>query len=81
MELSVQGPHGGLTILHGGGNSLLAVTGDIRVEQTSSTIPGDTSQDGNWYAGQPFSVLGYEFGEKPFDPFPKLPDGENEDDE
>ena len=44
-------------------------------------IYGDTSQDGNWYAGEPHSVLGYEFGEKPFDPFPKLADGENEDDE
>ncbi|MEM8693754.1 MAG: hypothetical protein AAGG57_17985 [Pseudomonadota bacterium] len=44
-------------------------------------IYGDTSQDGNWYAGQPYSVLGYDFGEKPFDPFPLLPDGDNEDDE
>ncbi|MEL6550929.1 MAG: hypothetical protein AAFQ54_11870 [Pseudomonadota bacterium] len=44
-------------------------------------IYGDTSQDGNWYAGQPNNVLGYDFGEKPFDPFPNLPDGDNEDDE
>ncbi|MBK5565794.1 hypothetical protein [Ensifer sp. SSB1] len=44
-------------------------------------IYGDTSQDGIWYSGQPHNVLGMEFGEKPFDPFPQLQDGENEDDE
>ncbi|WP_371054953.1 matrixin family metalloprotease [Rhodosalinus sp. K401] len=44
-------------------------------------VYGDTSQDGVWYSGQPFSVLGADFGEKPFDPFPLLPDGDNEDDE
>ena len=42
---------------------------------------GDTSQDGVWYSGHPFDVLGYEFGEKPFDPFSDVPDAENEDDE
>jgi len=42
---------------------------------------GDTSQDGVWYSGQPNNVLGYEFGEKPFNPFTHLPDGDNEDDE
>jgi hypothetical protein len=44
-------------------------------------VYGDTSQDGVWYSGHPYDVLGMEFGEKPFDPFPLLPDGENEDDE
>ncbi|WP_206521912.1 hypothetical protein [Mesorhizobium sp. M7A.F.Ca.CA.004.04.1.1] len=44
-------------------------------------IYGDTSQDGIWYSGQAHNVLGMEFGEKPFDPFPQLQDGENEDDE
>ncbi|WP_201742286.1 hypothetical protein [Mangrovicoccus ximenensis] len=44
-------------------------------------IYGDTSQDGVWYAGEPNSRLGLEFGEKPFNPFPDLPDQENEDDE
>ena len=29
----------------------------------------------------PDDVLGYEFGPKPFDPFTRIPDGENEDDE
>jgi hypothetical protein len=42
-------------------------------------IYGDTSQDGVWYSGQPHSVLGYNFGHKPFDPFPLLPLGQNED--
>ncbi|WP_294608493.1 hypothetical protein [uncultured Roseovarius sp.] len=44
-------------------------------------IYGDTSQDGIWYSGNPNDPYGLEFGEKPFDPFPKLPDGQNEDDE
>jgi len=44
-------------------------------------VYGDTSQDGMWYSGEPFSVLGLELGEKPFDPFPQLTDEENEDDE
>ncbi|MBI3917574.1 MAG: hypothetical protein HY322_11275 [Betaproteobacteria bacterium] len=44
-------------------------------------VYGDTSQDGMWYSGEANNVLGLEFGEKPFDPFPQLPDGENEDDE
>jgi Ca2+-binding RTX toxin-like protein len=44
-------------------------------------IYGDTSQDGVWYSGHSYDRLGLEFGEKPFDPFPKLPDQENEDDE
>lgn len=34
-----------------------------------------------WYRGHASDVLGLELGEKPFDPFPQLPDGENEDDE
>ena len=34
-----------------------------------------------WYSGRPYDRLGLEFGEKPFDPFPHLPDEENEDDE
>ena len=44
-------------------------------------VYGDTSQDGVWYAGHPYDMLGYEFGPKPFDPFTKMPDAENEDDE
>lgn len=44
-------------------------------------IYGDTSQDGSWYSGHSFDRLGQEFGEKPFDPFAHLPDGENEDNE
>ncbi|HWQ28293.1 MAG TPA: Calx-beta domain-containing protein [Dehalococcoidia bacterium] len=42
---------------------------------------GDTSQDGVWYSGHSYDIYGYEFGEKPFDPFVNLPDGDNEDDE
>ena len=44
-------------------------------------VYGDTSQDGVWYSGRSFDRLGLEFGEKPFNPFPHLPDAENEDDE
>ena len=44
-------------------------------------VYGDTSQDGAWYSGRSFDRLGQEFGEKPFDPFPQLPDDENEDNE
>jgi len=44
-------------------------------------VYGDTSQDGAWYAGRPDDKLGYEFGPKPFDPFTKIPDSQNEDDE
>jgi hypothetical protein len=44
-------------------------------------VYGDTSQDGVWYGGHPYDVLGAEFGNKPFDPFTNLPDGDNEDDE
>jgi len=44
-------------------------------------VYGDTSQDAVWYSGEPSSVKGHEFGPKPFDPFWKLPEQENEDDE
>ena len=44
-------------------------------------VYGDTSQDGVWYSGHPYDVLGYEFGPKPFDPFTLIPDSQNEDDE
>ena len=44
-------------------------------------VYGDTSQDGVWYGGHGYDVKGYEFGPKPYDPFWKIPDGENEDDE
>ena len=44
-------------------------------------VYGDTSQDGAWYSGHSYDVLGAEFGDKPFDPFTNLPDADNEDDE
>ncbi|MBL8480623.1 MAG: hypothetical protein JNJ60_00385, partial [Rhodocyclaceae bacterium] len=44
-------------------------------------IYGDTSQDGAWYSGHSYDRLGQEFGDKPFDPFPYLPDDQNEDNE
>jgi len=49
--------------------------------ESALVVYGDTSQDGVWYGGRPYDRLGLEFGEKPFNPFPDLPDGENEDDE
>ena len=45
------------------------------------SIYGDTSQDGLWYSGDPATVDGREFGDKPFNPFTTVPDAENEDDE
>ncbi len=81
--------------IHGPGSILLlaqtdALTPQDGVETTVAlsgiggpdsplVIYGDTSQDGVWYSGQPHNVLGYNFGHKPFDPFPLLPLGENED--
>ncbi|HSO02245.1 MAG TPA: hypothetical protein VLS46_06935, partial [Gaiellaceae bacterium] len=44
-------------------------------------VYGDTSQDGVWYGGHSYDIKGYEFGPKPFDPFTKIPDDQNEDDE
>ncbi len=44
-------------------------------------VYGDTSQDAVWYGGEPDNVKGHEFGPKPFDPFWKIPEQENEDDE
>ncbi len=44
-------------------------------------VYGDTSQDAAWYSGEPFSVKGQEFGPKPFDPFYRVPESQNEDDE
>ena len=42
---------------------------------------GDTTQDGMWYTGHTYDVLGLEFGDKPFDQFVYLPDGDNEDED
>ncbi|MEO0465131.1 MAG: hypothetical protein AAF216_01205 [Pseudomonadota bacterium] len=78
VTVSAQQPRldGGILV----GGDTFTVTGGAGPD-SPLVIYGDTSQDGNWYAGQPFSVLGYDLGEKPFDPFPELPDGDNEDDE
>ncbi len=37
-------------------------------------IYGDTSQDGVWYSGDPYTVDDRDFGLKPFDPFFAVPD-------
>jgi Ca2+-binding RTX toxin-like protein len=56
--------------------------GDVLAGPDSPLVVyGDTSQDGVWYSGHAWDVLGAEFGPKPFDPFVSVPDGENEDDE
>ncbi|HET9216448.1 MAG TPA: hypothetical protein VFR18_05690, partial [Terriglobia bacterium] len=62
------------------GGDVITVTGGAGPD-SPLVVYGDTSQDGVWYSGHPWDVLGMEFGEKPFDPFPELSDGENEDDE
>ena len=62
------------------GGDRITVTGGAG-PNSPLVVYGDTSQDGVWYSGNPFDVLGYEFGEKPFNPFVNLPDADNEDDE
>ena len=62
------------------GGDHITVTGGAGPD-SPLVVYGDTSQDGIWYSGHPYDVLGYEFGDKPYDPFPNLPDGDNEDDE
>jgi len=64
-----------------GAGSIVALAGSLAGPNSPLVVYGDTSQDGAWYAGHPYDILGYEFGPKPFDPFPKIPDAENEDDE
>ncbi|HET9436020.1 MAG TPA: Calx-beta domain-containing protein [Candidatus Limnocylindrales bacterium] len=59
----------------------LGVVGALAGPTSPLVVYGDTSQDGAWYAGHPDDVLGYEFGPKPFDPFTKIVDEQNEDDE
>jgi len=68
---------GGDTITVGGAGAGPVLAGP----NSPLVVYGDTSQDGAWYAGHPYDTLGYEFGPKPFDPFTKIPDAENEDDE
>jgi hypothetical protein len=76
-----------LTKISGSGNlvsgtvSKTIVFAGIAGPDSPLVIYGDTSQDGMWFSGHSYDVLGLELGEKPFDPFPQLPDGENEDDE
>jgi Calx-beta domain/RTX calcium-binding nonapeptide repeat (4 copies) len=62
-------------------NTTVALAGSLAGPNSPLVVYGDTSQDGTWYAGHPDDILGYEFGPKPFDPFTKIPDAENEDDE
>ena len=56
-------------------------TGVLGGPNSPLVLYGDTSQDGLWYSGNPATVDGHEFGDKPFNPFVFVPDGENEDDE
>ena len=56
-------------------------TGVLGGPNSPLVLYGDTSQDGLWYSGNPATVDGYEFGDKPFNPFTTVPDAENEDDE
>ncbi|KKL13032.1 hypothetical protein LCGC14_2529820, partial [marine sediment metagenome] len=62
------------------GGDHITVTGGAGPD-SPLVVYGDTSQDGVWYSGSTGDVRGYEFGDKPFDPFVNLPDGENENDE
>ncbi|HYC45994.1 MAG TPA: hypothetical protein VED01_10995 [Burkholderiales bacterium] len=62
------------------GGDTITVTGGAGPD-SPLVVYGDTSQDGVWYSGVAGDVRGYEFGNKPFDPFTHLPDGDNENDE
>ena len=76
--------HGTITVIHGGGNTLLtgsSVVGGDTIVVTGGAGPGsplviygDTSQDGVWYSGGPADALGADFGPKPFDGLPGVPD-------
>jgi len=68
----------------GGDHFVIAPAGENSVlagPDSPLVVYGDTSQDGVWYSGHSYDRLGLEFGDKPFNPFPDLPDEENEDDE
>ena len=66
----------------GGDHLVVATPGPVLGGPNSPLVLyGDTSQDGLWYSGNPATIDGYEFGDKPFNPFVFVPDGENEDDE
>ena len=69
--------------LNGGERADDDCTADTTIAGPDSplVVYGDTSQDGVWYSGEPFSVRGHEFGPKPYDPFWRIPESENEDDE
>ncbi|MCG8559790.1 MAG: calcium-binding protein [Hyphomicrobiales bacterium] len=64
--------HGGITVLHGGGNTFDAATGTRGGDTFIVTggggvdaplvIYGDTSQDGTWYAGNPAEPSSGTFG-------------------
>ena len=56
-------------------------TGVLGGPSSPLVLYGDTSQDGLWYSGNPATIDGYEFGDKPFNPFIFVPDSQNEDDE
>ena len=75
LTTGVVADHGGLTTVHGGGNSLLAsgVVGGDTIVVTGGAGPGsplvvygDTSQDGVWYSGDPNRLSLGDFGPKPF---------------
>ena len=52
----------------------LVPTGVLGGPSSPLVLYGDTSQDGLWYSGNPATVDGYEFGDKPFNPFIFVPD-------
>ena len=67
--------HGGITTVHGGGNSRLAsgaIGGDTILisggggPDSPLVVYGDTSQDGLWYSGDPRTQSIRDFGTKPF---------------
>ena len=51
LQMSLAGRHGGLTVVHGGGNALLQVSG-----QTAATASSLTRQDGLAWADDGFAA-------------------------
>ena len=59
-----------------GGDSIVlqpAANGVLGGPNSPLVVYGDTSQDGLWYSGDPATVDGREFGDKPFNPFSTCP--------
>ncbi|MDH3308667.1 MAG: hypothetical protein OEO77_14270, partial [Acidimicrobiia bacterium] len=83
VELTVIGTDSDLAgLVRMGGDTIVldpAPGGVLGGPDSPLVLYGDTSQDGVWYSGDPATVDGRVFGDKPFNPFVDVPIDENED--